>query len=131
MEDLSRLIFSCFDCSEGEIRVIPESDSIKVSDCPICGACYRFDSATEIKISKFVDLYKQIGMSADILGDASIVISTEHGSIEVSFNLLLTRFPAVLRLKVEGKELVLRFVFDAIEKACIYREPCESSVTGH
>lgn len=93
-------------------------DLDKVLRCNGCGGSYTFDESLCLDIRRFVSLCCCIQEARSILGQASISMQVGCESVEVPFDMLLTRFPASLRLKLsDGRSLVFRFVVDATELA--------------
>ncbi|WP_213357564.1 ferredoxin [Chlamydiifrater phoenicopteri] len=91
--------------------------------CPHCGSFYKLDEESEGKTLKnFRDLCRQIQLSKDILGAMSVGVSVGESTVEVPFNLLLTRFPLRLSFVLEGKKFFVECIFDALRQEPLARE---------
>ncbi|WP_213318213.1 ferredoxin [Chlamydiifrater volucris] len=123
MDENVALKFLCVKCNEEHVSFFPSALSYSGFSCPHCGAVYRLDEESEGRMLRdFRDLCKQISASRDILGTMSVGVSVGEATVEVPFNLLLTRFPLRLSLELEGKKFFIECIFDALRQEPLARE---------
>lgn len=115
------LAFSCPHCEKEDIQ-FSLSDVAKTLTCDVCSATYVFDSSLQDLIQKFTSLILEIQKSSAILGSAAVSVAVKDNVVEVPFQLLFSRFPAVLNLTVGGKKIVIRFIFDALKNDVLHQE---------
>lgn len=115
------LSFSCPNCEAQELN-FSFLDIDQVLLCKCCAETYVFDSAIQDEIRKFVALNQEIQRSASILGTAVISVSVKDNVVEVPFQLLFSRFPVVLNLRIGNKKIALKFIFDALKTEVLHQQ---------
>lgn len=121
MNNNSLLVFSCPCCCKGEVSfsVLSMKEPLV---CDYCSSEYVFELSLQEAIHQFVGLCSSIHQASSVLGDAAVTVSTRESSVDVPFRLLFSRFPVVLRLMVNGKKIVIRFLFDALKEEVLHKE---------
>ncbi len=77
-----------------------------------CGEChreYRFDRTFIGKLERFRRLILALQEAEDILGDASIAVSTPMGEVKVPYRLLLTRLNTSISLDMGDRRADFNF----------------------
>lgn len=121
MNHNSLLSFSCPCCCKGEISFSLVSLE-KVLVCSCCPSTYAFDAAMRNAIRQFAALCMRVHEAAPLLGNAAVSVSVQGNSIDVPFQLLFSRFPVVFNLTIEGKQVSIRFIFDALKNEILHQE---------
>ncbi|ANH78867.1 ferredoxin [Candidatus Chlamydia sanziniae] len=117
----SLLVFSCPCCCKGSVSF----SIFNLEDILICNSCdsaYTFDAVMRTAIRQFIALCKRIYEANSILGDAAVSVSIQDNNVDIPFQLLFSRFPVVLNLSLEGKQIAIRFIFDALKKTILHSE---------
>lgn len=122
------LAFSCPHCEQEDIH-FSFDDVAKALTCAFCSATYVFDYSLQELIQQFVSLMLEVQKSSSILGSAAVSVSVKDHVVEVPFQLLFSRFPVVLNLNVDGKKIVIRFIFDALKNKVLHQD--DSQVVRH
>ncbi len=115
------LVFSCPCCNEGEVTfsLLDVEGSLS---CSCCSSTYVFDVGMQAAINQFAALCSQLYQSRSILGNAVISVSVQDRLVELPFQLLFSRFPVSLKLKIAEKEVKIRFIFDALAMAVLHQD---------
>ncbi|NOY80241.1 MAG: hypothetical protein GXP31_04460 [Kiritimatiellaeota bacterium] len=77
--------------------------------CAECHREYRFDRAFIEKLERFRRLILALQEAEDILGDASIAVSTPMGEVKVPYRLLLTRLNTSISLDMGDRRADFNF----------------------
>lgn len=105
------LQFLCQNCNEPVLfSVLDPKVSLSRVRCTSCEQVYAFeDEVLKRHLKKFEALCQQIHDSEEILGNASIAIDVGQHHVKVPFNILLTRLSSEIRLKMNGKTMLISF----------------------
>ena len=82
--------------------------------CSECHRQYRFDRAFIGKLERFRRLILALQEAEDILGDASIAVSTPMGEVKVPYRLLLTRLNTIISLDMGDRKVDFNFRVEPI-----------------
>ncbi|CAG9045883.1 hypothetical protein NVRI1_00215 [Chlamydia abortus] len=121
MNHNSLLVFSCPCCCEGEVSFSVFSLE-EVLACSCCSSTYAFDPAMRNSIRQFAALCLRIYEASPILGNAAVSVSVKDQAVEIPFQLLFSRFPVVFNLTLEGKQIAVHFIFDALKGEVLHKE---------
>ena len=77
--------------------------------CPSCHREHQFDAAFLDKLERLRRLILAVMDAEDILGDASVAVTTLAGEIKVPYRLLLTRLNTIITLEIAGKKVDFNF----------------------
>ncbi|WP_174165549.1 ferredoxin [Chlamydia serpentis] len=121
MDYKSQLAFSCPCCHKGNVCFSVFNLDTTLT-CSVCASTYAFDSVMRNDIRQFVALCKRIHDANSILGSATVSVSVEDNQMDIPFQLLFSRFPVVLNLSLEGRKIIIRFLFDALNKTILHQE---------
>jgi len=104
------LHFKCLSCKAPIYFSIFELENSKMLPCPNCEKKYAFSDPTLLRqLQKFEALCRQIHLSQEILGNASIGIDVGENHVKVPFKLLLTRLSSSLDLTMDGQPISIIF----------------------
>jgi|SaaInlStandDraft_3_1057020.scaffolds.fasta_scaffold205483_1 hypothetical protein len=118
MQQGHQLCFSCIQCSHDVIfSVLNDYTASDVITCTHCDKEYVFDTTIASQLEKFEALCRQIHLSQDILGDASIAVSVDNREVKIPYKILLTRLNSVMTLSIGSNEdIAIRFRVEPIDE---------------
>jgi len=77
--------------------------------CPACHLEYRFKADFVGKLKRLRRLVFAVMEAEDILGDASVAVTTGAGDVRIPYRLLLTRLNTIISLDVGGRKVDFNF----------------------
>jgi len=104
-----------FECLDTDCAATVQCDLMDLENskgkiaCPVCRRPYHFDKAFRDKLRRFRELLVAIRNAEDLLGDASVGITTAIGEERIPYRLLLTRLNTAITLSVGDRHVDFRF----------------------
>jgi len=85
--------------------------------CPQCRREYVFESDFRAKFLRLRSLILALREAEDILGDASVAVTTPAGEVKIPYRLLLTRLNTIITLEIEGKKIDFHFRVEPLRES--------------
>jgi hypothetical protein len=83
--------------------------------CAVCHREYHFEPPFVSKLECLRELILAVMRAEDILGEASIVVTTPAGDVKMPYRLLLTRLNSIITLDVGGRKVDFNFRIEPLK----------------